>query len=480
MVNALKIKQKTFKTDWNGTELKFQSGKLAPQCDGSVQVQLWDTVLLNTAVMEKQWDPNKDYTPLMIDFKEKYYAGWKIWWARYIRRETKPSTEATLTARLTDRPIRTLLPEWMTNELIVTVSAFNIDKENHPGVPSIISSSLSIMLAGIPFDGPVWAVRIWHIDWEYIINPKSSQIQDSDIDILVAGKKDSINMIECESNEISTKLLMEALDIAQKEINKVCKFQNEFLKKFDIEPMEITVNKPSKKLISEIENNIDKNDLERFYNENEKLNFKWVMNSLKDEMKKQFEEQIQDPENEDFTKSKVEQAVFKVVKNYIRENILEKERRMWDRKPDEIRNLYTELDLYPQVHASSLFQRWLTQVTNIATLWAPWDKLIVDSMWDDEKEERYMHHYNFPPFSVNEARPLFRTSRRELGHGKLAEKALRPVLPSEKDFPYSIRLVSEVLSSNGSTSMAATCSSTLSLMAAWVPIKRPVSGIAMW
>lgn len=474
----MEINEKLSENIWWDKKLIFKWWKLAPQCDGSVVVKLWDTELLITTVMKKKWDEDKDFTPLTIDFRDSFYATWKIWWAAYTRREWRPANSSVLIARLTDRPIRPMLPEWMTNDLCVTITPLQIDKVNNPWVLSIIWSSLGIMLAWIEFEWPVGAVRLWFKDWEYIINPTSEELETSEMNLVIAWTKDTITMVECWSKEISTEVLMWAFEVAQKEIYKVCEWQEEFLKQFEIKKLEITLNKPSQSLIDQIINIIGIDRYEWLYNI-KKMEFEAKIWEFQDKMLNHFKEQIEDKENTEITESKVKIWCFKALKKILRKNILENEKRQDLRKLDQIRPLFVETWTIEKAHGCWLFQRWLTQWMTITTLWAPWDVLLIDDMENDKAEVRYFHHYNFPPFSVNEAMSKRATNRRELWHGRLAEKAIEPVLPSIEEFPYTIRTVTEILSSNWSTSMAATCGSTLSLMDAWVPIKAPVSWIAM-
>lgn len=477
MIKKLNIEEKTFSTLWDWKKLEFKSGKLAPQADGSVVVRLGDTQLLVTAVMNKKPDPNKDFMPLTIDFRESYYAGWKIWWNPYQKREWKPHEHAILRARLTDRPIRPMFPEGMVNDVVVTITPLSVDRENSPGVPAIIGASLAIMLGGIPIQWPIGAVRIWYKDGQYIINPTYEDIENGVLDLVIAWTEDTITMVECWAKEVSTDILMGAFEIAQEEIKKVCKWQKEFLSQFDIKQQEIVINKPSEDLIAFVKQIVDPK-LEFLMNTDKKT-FWNLYEKFEEEVFEAAKERLEDPEDEVFTESKLKMALFKVVKEFVRQKILKENKRVDWRKLDEIRPLYTEVWLVPRVHWSWLFQRWETQVLSITTLGAPGDVMLLDTMEYDEEEKRFMHHYNMPPFSTGEARPTRAPNRREIGHWRLAERALEAVIPSEEEFPYTIRVVSEVLSSNGSTSMASVCASTLSLMDAWVPIKAPVSGIAM-
>ncbi len=477
MVDKLDISEvsKDFLRDWQ--KLQFSAGKLAPQADWSVVVRLGDTSLLITAVMDKYPEPDKDFLPLTIDFRETYYAAGKIGWNPYQKREWKPSEQAILVARLTDRPLRPLFPEWMVNDVVITITALSIDKQNPPGVPAIIGASLALMLAWIPFAWPVGAVRIGYKDWNFLINPSYEDIENGQLNMVVAWTKDSITMVETWASDLPPELIIQAFELAKKEIAKVCAWQEEFLSWFDIKQQEVVINKPSEALIAEITQVVE-NDLPNLFGKSKK-EFWDLYEKLEEKLFEIFKDKLEDPENEIFSSTKLKMWFFKVVKNYIRQRIFQDKIRVDGRKPDEIRPLYAEVGLIPRVHWSWLFQRGETQVLSVATLWAPGDVQLLDTMEHDEEEKRFMHHYNMPPFSTGEARPTKAPSRREIGHWKLAEKALEPMIPSEEEFPYTIRVVSEVLSSNGSTSMASVCASTLALMDAGVPIKKPVSWIAM-
>lgn len=479
MLEKLKINEtkKTFIWEWK--EIEITTWKLAPQSWWSVTIRLWDTELLCTAVINPDPNKNNDFLPLTIEFKETYYASWKIWWWPYNKREWRPSEYAILNARLTDRPIRPMFPEWMVNDVVVTITCLSVDRENIPWILSIIWSSLAIMLAWIPFEWPVWAVRIWYQNWEYVINPTTENIKDWKMNLVVAWSEDTITMVECWSDEISTEILMWWFKKAQEEIKKICQFQKEFLSLFDIEEKKICVNKPWKELLEFIKSNCDKQKLESIFPSTKK-EFNEKFDYIEKDIFEKLQSKIEDENDEDYTESKVKIWVFKVIKEYIRSIILSEWKRVDWRWLNEVRKLYCETWLFKRVHWSWLFQRWETQVLSLTTLWAPWDVEIIDTMEYDEVERRFIHHYNMPPFANNEARPTRFVNRREVWHWRLAEKSIMPVIPEKLDFPYTIRSVSEVLSSNWSTSMASVCATTLSLMDAWIPLKAPVSWIAMW
>lgn len=465
--------------DRESKKLFFESWKLAVQAHSSISVWLQENLFLCSTVMEKNPRPDSDFLPLMIDFRESFSAAGRIWWAAYRRREWRPSDQAILYARLTDRALRPMFPKGMINDVVITITPLALDHSLDLWVMTIIWSSLSIMAAGIPFDWPVWAVKIWYKDGKFLINPTKEELKDSLLDLLLAWKKWSINMIESEANEVPEDILKKAFEIWQEQIDKSCEFQLSFLKKLTIEKKEILLNKPSEELMAYISNILtaDKlNDLAW----NTKVPFNDLYSQYEKEVLEIAKEKIADPEQEDFTESKIKIWVFNTIKYFIRSRTLEIWKRIDDRTQTDIRPLYCEAWLLPRVHWSWLFRRWDTQVLTTVTLGCPSDFLIFDDMENDGIKQRYFHHYNFPPFSVGEAKAMRWTGRREIWHGRLAEKALEKMIPSKDVFPYIIRLVSDCLWSWWSTSMWSVCGSTLSLMDAWVPIKKPVAGIAMW
>lgn len=461
-----------------GKKMAFETGKLAVQTDSSIRMQYGDNVLLITTCMEKRPRPETDFMPLMIDFRESFSAAGRIAGAVYRRREGRPPESAILYARLTDRALRPMFPKGMINDTVVSITPLALDHTMELDVMTIIGASLSIMAAGIPFDGPVGAVQLTYLDNEFIVNPTIDQLEKWLFSLLVAGKKGSINMIECGANEVPKDLLKEAFVLAQKEIDTSCDIQTEFLNKLVIKEQEIIYNKPNQTVLDFIADIITPEKLDTMTGF-AKESFNTLFYAYEKEVLEAAKENIIDEGNTDFTESKVKMGVFTYVKNFIRSRTLDTGERLDNRKQDDIRPLYCEVDLLPQVHGSGLFWRGDTQVLNTVTLWGPTDYLVYDDMEHDNVKQHYFHHYNFPPFSVGEAKGTRGQNRREIGHGKLAEKALVPMLPDREVFPYSIRAVSECMGSGGSTSMWAVCSSTLALMAAGVPLKKPVAGIAM-
>ncbi len=428
--------------------------------------------------MEKNPRSDSDFLPLMIDFRESFSAAGRLGGAAYRRRESRPSDQSILYCRLTDRALRPMFPKGMINDVVITITPLALDQELDLWVSTIIGSSLSIMAAGIPFDGPVGAAQIGYIDGKFVINPTRSESEKSLFLLLVAGKKGSINMIEAEANEVPSDLLKQAFELGQKAIDASCDFQSAFLKELTVTPQEISYNKPSEALIAYITNILTEDKLQALTG-NTKVPFNTLCSAYEKEVLEIAQEKIADKELTDFTETKIKMWVFNVIKYFIRHRTLDTGKRIDDRDQKDIRPIYCEVGVLPRTHGTGLFRRGDTQVLTTITLWGPKEYLILDDMENNGVHQRYFHHYNFPPFSVGEAKGTRGTGRREIGHGRLAEKALEKMLPTMEEFPYTIRAVSECLGSGGSTSMGSVCGSTLSLMDAGVPIKKPVAGIAM-
>ena len=464
--------------NWQGRELSLEIGKLAVQADASIRMQMGDNVMLYSTTMEKNPREWLDFLPLMIDMRESFSAAGRIGGAVYRRREWRPSDQAILNARLTDRALRPMFPKGMINDIVVSITPLALDHQMSLGVMHIIGSSLSILAAGIPFDGPVGAAQIGYLDGQFIVNPSLEQLEKSDLNLLVAGKKGSINMIECEGKEFPDNLMKEAFTLWQKVIDESCDWQADFIKTLEIKPQEITFNKPTEKTMELINSYLTSDKLEAMAG-NTKTPFNELYNLYEKDILTLAKEQTTEENEADFTESKLKMGVFNAIKTFIRSRTIETGKRIDDRGILDIRPLYCETDNLPRVHGSGLFWRGDTQVLSTVTLGGPTDYLVLDDMEHNDVQQRYFHHYNFPPFSTGEAKAMRGTGRREIGHGRLAEKALEFMIPSKETFPYSIRVVSECLGSGGSTSMGSVCGSTLALMDAWVPIKKPVAGIAM-
>ena len=464
--------------NWQGRELSLEIGKLAVQADASIRMQMGDNVMLYSTTMEKNPREWLDFLPLMIDMRESFSAAGRIGGAVYRRREWRPSDQAILNARLTDRALRPMFPKGMINDIVVSVTPLALDHQMSLGVMHIIGSSLSILAAGIPFDGPVGAAQIGYLDGQFIVNPSLEQLEKSDLNLLVAGKKGSINMIECEGKEFPDNLMKEAFTLWQKVIDESCDWQADFIKTLEIKPQEITFNKPTEKTMELINSYLTSDKLEAMAG-NTKTPFNELYNLYEKDILALAKEQTTEENEAEFTESKLKMGVFNAIKAFIRSRTIDTGKRIDDRGILDIRPLYCETDNLPRVHGSGLFWRGDTQVLSTVTLGGPTDYLVLDDMEHNDVQQRYFHHYNFPPFSTGEAKAMRGTGRREIGHGRLAEKALEFMIPSKETFPYSIRVVSECLGSGGSTSMGSVCGSTLALMDAGVPIKKPVAGIAM-
>mgnify|MGYP000314632252 FL=1 len=470
---------KNYSIQVGGKQLQAQIGQLAAQAGGAVTITYGETVVLATATMKKQRSEGSDYFPLFVDYEERYYAAGKIKGSRFIKREGRPSDQAILNGRIIDRTIRPLFDERMRNEVQVVVTVLSVDKENEPILCAVMAASLALGISNVPWNGPVAAVRIGEIDNTLKINPVIEEMATSPLNLLVSGTEEKINMIECEAHEYSNEKTAEAAKIAYDEIRKIARFQKKIIAEIGKEKMTVELTAPSDEFVAEIKSFLDEKGLaEAFYTKDKK-----EQTSLMEIIKEGLEEKLvtQYGTNEDeLVKRRAEAGL--IFENYLNDvlhkRILKNDERPDGRKLDELRKISAEVSILPRPHGTGLFQRGETQALTVVTLGAPGDEQIVDTMEVDEKK-RYIHYYNFPPYSVGEVGFMRGPGRREIGHGALAEKALIPVLPSKEDFPYTILVVSEIMSSNGSSSMASTCGSTLALMDAGVPIKAPVAGIAM-
>jgi polyribonucleotide nucleotidyltransferase len=449
----------------------IETGRLAFQAGGAVTVRLGDTLILATATMSASPREGIDFFPLSVDYEERLYAGGRIP-GSFFRREGRPAESAILTSRLTDRPLRPLFPKDMRNDVQVILYALSSDGETPTDILCINGASAALMISDIPFGGPVGAVRVGRIGGEFIFNPTYGEIEQSDLDLRVAGTRDAILMVECGANEVAEDVMVAALEAAHRAIQPMIELQ---------ETMREAVGKPK----SDYPAVAADEDAERAIRAwvGDKMQAGLQAARTRDEHSR-FQRELGDEAVEAlagegaFDASRVRSVLDSLYKEAVRERILKEGLRPDGRGPKEIRPLHAEVDLSPRAHGSGLFSRGETQVLTLATLGTPRERQELDGL-SPMDEKRYMHHYNFPPFSTGEVRPLRGSSRREIGHGALAERALLPVLPPEEEFPYTLRLVSEVLSSNGSTSMASVCGSTLALLDTGVPIKAPVAGIAM-
>lgn len=462
-----------------GRVLKLSTGVFANQAQGAVVASLGDTQILATAIMTDAAREDVDFFPLLVDYEERFYASGKIKGSRFIKREGRPSDNAVLTARLIDRPIRPLFPKGTTNDVQIIGTVLSADMEVDPSTTGIIAASAALTISGMPFAGPVGAVRMGYItDSEgkdqLIVNPTYEQVEKGRLDLVVAGTMDAITMVEAAAKEVSEDVLLEALQMAHKHIKRICQMQMDFKALMKSEPLAPIIDAENPEVSKAIAETITEAMLDSVSGKT-KGEVKEKVHALEAKLFEKYAKQI---EEEVFSEKDLKEALTEKLEKQMRKNILEKEQRLDGRKLDEIRPISCAVGMISRTHGSGFFQRGETQALTLTTLGSPGSAQTIDTM-DVDTVKRYMHHYNFPPFSVGEVRPLRGTSRREIGHGDLAERALLPVLPPKEDFPYTMRIVSEILSCNGSSSMASVCGSTLSLMDAGVPIKRPVAGIAM-
>lgn len=462
--------EKQFQYDLAGRSLIVTIGKVAEQANGACLLQYGDTVVLVTATASKEPREDIDFFPLSVDFEEKLYAVGKIP-GGFIKREGKPSDKAILTARLIDRPIRPLFPKGYRNDVQVIATVLSVDQDCTPDIIAMIGSSIALTISDIPFSGPTASVAVGLVDGELVINPTAEERDNSDMNLIVSGTKDAIMMVEAGANELPESIMLDGILYAHDEIKKLCEFIESIQLEVGKEKQEFQVFKPDDEIEKKVREYATEKIIEAIKTV-EKQEREDNIEKVKEETIDKFIEEY--PENEE----DISEVLDEIVKEEVRRLILEEGIRPDNRRIDEIRPISCEVGILPRVHGSGLFKRGQTQVLTVATLGASSDVQIIDGIGEEEFK-RYMHHYNFPPYCVGDTRPLRGPNRREVGHGALAERALEPVIPGEDEFPYTIRLVSEVLSSNGSSSQASVCGSTLALLDAGVPIKAPVAGIAM-
>ncbi len=462
--------EKQFQYDLAGRSLIVTIGKVAEQANGACLLQYGDTVVLVTATASKEPREDIDFFPLSVDFEEKLYAVGKIP-GGFIKREGKPSDKAILTARLIDRPIRPLFPKGYRNDVQVIATVLSVDQDCTPDIVAMIGSSIALTISDIPFSGPTASVAVGLVDGELVINPTAEERDNSDMNLIVSGTKDAIMMVEAGANELPESIMLDGILYAHDEIKKLCEFIESIQLEVGKEKQEFQVFKPDDEIEKKVREYATEKLIEAIKTV-EKQEREDNIEKVKEETIDKFIEEY--PENEE----DISEVLDEIVKEEVRRLILEEGIRPDNRRIDEIRPISCEVGILPRVHGSGLFKRGQTQVLTVATLGASSDVQIIDGIGEEEFK-RYMHHYNFPPYCVGDTRPLRGPNRREVGHGALAERALEPVIPGEDEFPYTIRLVSEVLSSNGSSSQASVCGSTLALLDAGVPIKAPVAGIAM-
>jgi polyribonucleotide nucleotidyltransferase len=465
---------KSYSTELAGRTLTLETGKLAGLANGSVLVKYGDTVVLVDVTASKEPRDGIDFFPLSVDYEEKLYAVGKIP-GSYTKREGKPSDKAILTSRAIDRPLRPLFPKDFRNDVCVVATVLSVEQDNQPEICAMIGASAALSISDIPFGGPTAAVAVGYVNDEIIINPTEEQRKNSRLTLTVAGTKDKIAMIEAGADEIPDDIMLEAIKKAHREIKKLCTFIGKMKKEIGKPKFEYKSFAVNEEIYAEVEKEYKSKMYEAVQAVDKEVRDENI-DKLTEEIVEYFTNKIGEEKTEEIM-SDIATSIHDLEKKCVREMIYTEHKRPDGRKIDEIRPLSCEAGLLPRVHGSGLFTRGQTQVLSIATLGMVSEEQALDGI-DTEESKRYMHQYNFPSYSVGEARPSRGPGRREIGHGALAEKALVPVIPSEEEFPYAIRVVSEVLSSNGSTSQASICASTLALMDAGVPIKRPVAGIS--
>lgn len=469
------MQEKKWALQLGGRELSIETGTLAKQASGSVTARYGDTVVLATAVMSKEMSKITGYFPLMVDYEERYYAAGKIKGSRFIKREGRPSDDAVLSGRAVDRTVRPLFDSRMRNEVQVIVTTLSYDGENDPDLVAMIAASAALTLSDIPWNGPIGSVRVGLQDDQLVLNPTTEERKTSALDLLVSGTKDKINMIEAGAQEVTEERINTALEFGFEAIQKIALFLEDIRREAGKEKRVAALLQGSDEFEADIRAFVSNLGLSEALYLRPKQAMETRVADIRTGVDAYAKEKYPDQK---YLSELLSILIDEVSDEAVHANILENGVRPDGRGVTEIRKVTCDVGILPRTHGTGLFTRGETQALTVTTLGAPGDQMVVDTMETDEKKH-YMHFYNFPPYSVGEVRPMRGPGRREVGHGALAEKALVPVLPSKEEFPYTILLVSEVLESNGSSSMASTCGSTLSLMDAGVPIKKPVAGIAM-
>lgn len=467
------FEHRIFETELAGRKLSVEIGKICEMTNGNCIIRYGDTMLMVNATKSAQPREGVDFFPLSVDFEEKLYSVGKIP-GGFLKREGKPSEKAILTSRLIDRPLRPLFPEGFRNDVQVVATVLSVDQDCTPDIVAMIGSSIALSISDIPFNGPTGSVLIGRVDGEFIVNPNQEQRENSDLHLVVSGTKDAIMMVEAGAQEVDESVVLEGILFAHEEIKKIVEFIEKIVDEVGHEKCEVELHLPSEEMINLV-NDFSREKMREAVKTPEKMERTAKMDAVSAETLEHFESEF---ENFEEVVGDIEDVLHDIIKDEVRSLIVDDNVRPDNRALDEIRPIWCETGMIPRTHGSSIFTRGQTQVLNITTLGALGDVQKLDGL-DEEEAKRYMHHYNFPSYSVGETRPSRGPGRREIGHGALAERALLPVIPSQEEFPYAIRLVSEVLSSNGSTSQASVCASTLSLLDAGVPIRDMVAGIAM-
>lgn len=471
--------KKKFELDFYGRKIIVEHGELAKQADGAVLVRYNDTVVLTAAVVSKTVNLLSDFFPLTVNYQEKLYSVGKIP-GGFIKREGRPSENATLAARMIDRPMRPLFPEGFKNEVQVISTVLSVDQECSPELTAMLGSSLAVSISKIPFNGPIAGVKVGRVNGEFIINPTPEELEQSELDLTVAGTKGAINMVESSAKEVREDIMLEALMFGHEAVKKLIAFEEEIIAEIGDEKMEyetLTIEDEMKERIT----SLISDKMDKALRIKDKLEKYTAIDAIKEEVEELYRSEYEDKVKDEELKEilvKADMVVSDIEYNLFRSIVVKEHIRSDGRKMDEIRPLSTDIDLLPRTHGSALFTRGETQALSVTTLGAIGEHQILDGL-GLEDQKRFMLHYNFPQFSVGETGRYGAPGRREIGHGALGEKALLQVIPSEEDFPYTIRVVSEILESNGSSSQASICAGCMSLMAAGVPIKAPVAGIAM-
>ncbi len=455
--------------EWGGQTLTLESGKIARQADGAVLISYGEVVLLCTAVSAKKPKPDLDFFPLTVNYQEKTYAAGKIP-GGFFKREGRPSEKETLTSRLIDRPIRPLFPDEFRNETQIVCTLVSTDKDTNPDIIAMIGASAALTIAGVPFFGPIAGARVGYKDGEYILNPSISEVADSELDLIVAGTQSSVLMVESEANELSEEVMLGGVMHAHKEMQPVIDLIVEFAEACAKEPWDLTTYEGWDDIHAKAKD-VGEQAFRDAYKLTDKQARQTRLAEIRDEIAESFEEGAH-------PSVKIADGIKKLEKSIVRTDLVESKTRIDGRGMADVRQIIAEAGILPQTHGSALFTRGETQAIVVATLGTGQDEQIIDAL-EGEYKENFMLHYNFPPYSVGEAYPMRPPGRREIGHGKLAWRAVRALMPDAEEFPYTIRLVSEITESNGSSSMATVCGSSLALMDAGVPIARPIAGIAM-
>ncbi len=469
------MEKKQFKIDLAGRELKVEIGQFAGQANGSVLLTYGGTTVLATVTMSKNLGRG-DYFPLMVDYEEKFYAAGKIKSGRFMKREGRATDEAILTGRMIDRVLRPCFDGRIRNEVQVVSTVLSFDKENDPDIPSLLAASLALGISNIPFNGPVAGLRVSQTEGEWVLNPSYEAREQGDLDLVVAGKEGKINMLEGGAKQVSEETVLKAIEFCLPHVKKVNEFQKKIIDEIGVEKAELEMREIDSSLRDEVNKWLG-DKLEKAVYQPEKKERMNDLDDLKDELITALTEDLPETEKNE-KEGQIENILEDEIDKLVHQNILKSEKRPDGRKLDQVRPIKSQVGLLARTHGSGLFERGQTQALSVVTLGSPGDEQTVESM-EMETKKRFFHHYNFPPFCVGEVKPMRGPGRRDIGHGALAEKALLPLMPDREKFPYTIRLVSEILSSNGSSSMASVSGSSLALMDAGVPIKNHISGIAM-